>query len=80
MVNSPLIRPYLLGEVALGGVARIPMIIPPADWKALVNLFLISPLSSKVGGSLLAPTLATGRTAAKMEGTYTLTSSYLIFS
>ena len=52
----------------------------PTDWKALVNLFLISPLSLKVGGSLLAPTLATGRTAAKMEGTYTLTSSYLIFS
>ena len=25
MVNSPLIRPYFLGGVALGGVARIPM-------------------------------------------------------
>ena len=27
MVNSPLIRPYFLGGVALGEVARIPMII-----------------------------------------------------
>ena len=26
MVNNPLIRPYFLGGVALGGVARIPMI------------------------------------------------------
>ena len=26
MVNKPLIRPYFLGVVALGGVARIPMI------------------------------------------------------
>ena len=26
MVNKPLIRPYFLGGVALGGVARIPMI------------------------------------------------------
>ena len=26
MVNSPLIRPYFLGGVALGGVARIPLI------------------------------------------------------
>ena len=25
MVNKPLIRPFFLGEVALGGVARIPM-------------------------------------------------------
>ena len=25
MVNKPLIRPYFLGGVALGGVARIPM-------------------------------------------------------
>ena len=25
MVNSPLIRPYLLVGVALGGVARIPL-------------------------------------------------------
>ena len=29
MVNKPLIRPYLLGGVALGGVARIPMIHLP---------------------------------------------------
>ena len=27
MVNKPLIRPYFLGEVALGGVARIPLTI-----------------------------------------------------
>ena len=26
MVNKPLIRPYFLGGVALGGVARIPLI------------------------------------------------------
>ena len=26
MVNSPLIRPYFLGGVALGGAARIPLI------------------------------------------------------
>ena len=26
MVNNPLIRPYFLGGVALGGVARIPLI------------------------------------------------------
>ena len=26
MVNKPLIRPYFLGGIALGGVARIPMI------------------------------------------------------
>ena len=26
MVNKPLIRPYFWGGVALGGVARIPMI------------------------------------------------------
>ena len=25
MVNKPLIRPYFLGGVALGGVARIPL-------------------------------------------------------
>ena len=25
MVNNPLIRPYFLGGVALGGVARIPL-------------------------------------------------------
>ena len=25
MVNKPLIRPYFLGGVALGGVARIPI-------------------------------------------------------
>ena len=25
MVNKPLIRPYFLGGVALGGLARIPM-------------------------------------------------------
>ena len=28
MVNKPLIRPYFLGGVALGGVARIPMTLP----------------------------------------------------
>ena len=27
MVNKPLIRPYFLGGVALGGVARIPLTI-----------------------------------------------------
>ena len=27
MVNNPLIRPYFLGGVALGGVARIPLTI-----------------------------------------------------
>ena len=32
MVNKPLIRPYFLGGVALGGVARIPMIISLAGW------------------------------------------------
>ena len=26
MVNSPLIRPYFLGGLALGGAARIPLI------------------------------------------------------
>ena len=29
MVNKPLIRPYFLGGVALGGLARIPMIKSP---------------------------------------------------
>ncbi len=28
MVNKPLIRPYFLGGIALGGVARIPLIKP----------------------------------------------------
>ena len=28
MVNKPLIRPYFWGGVALGGVARIPMMNP----------------------------------------------------
>ena len=27
MVNKPLIRPYFLGGVALGGAARIPLIV-----------------------------------------------------
>ena len=27
MVNKPLLRPYFLGGVALGGAARIPLII-----------------------------------------------------
>ena len=33
MVNSPLIRPYFLGGVALGGVARIPMIEYPSPFE-----------------------------------------------
>ncbi len=32
MVNKPLIRPYFLGGVALGGVARIPMNLHLKNW------------------------------------------------
>ena len=47
MVNKPLIRPYLLGGVALGGAARIPLIYrdsllqncnnPGGDWASLMG-------------------------------------------
>ena len=32
MVNKPLIRPYFLGGVALGGAARIPLILSGDSW------------------------------------------------
>ena len=35
MVNKPLIRPYFLGGVALGGVARIPLIFNGPKHKSL---------------------------------------------
>ena len=38
MVNKPLIRPYVLGGVALGGAARIPLIrggCSRGDWGTL---------------------------------------------
>ena len=37
MVNKPLIRPYFWGEVALGGVARIPMMVSKSGAVPLPN-------------------------------------------
>ena len=37
MVNKPLIRPYFLEGVALGGVARIPMV--HGTWTQALNDF-----------------------------------------
>ena len=45
MVNKPLIRPYFLVGVALGGVARIPMTI-------LYNLSIVGMLSNMKHGDL----------------------------
>ena len=42
MVNKPLIRPYFLGGVALGGVARIPM-MKPIDFRPFTKGFNFTP-------------------------------------
>ena len=60
MVNKPLIRPYFWGGVALGGVARIPMIRIGEDesWQGTNNEPILTHSDETpkfVGEQFLAP-------------------------
>ena len=64
MVNSPLIRPYLLGGVALGGGPKIPLInvnpyslesISPKLWKPWKPSYLEDGLPGLVSSDRITP-------------------------
>ena len=70
MVNKPLIRPYLLDGVALGGVARIPLIKGVTNCLPSRMILQESPIREMKNLGRLAVIQATSKHKVGMDSTF----------